>query len=302
MSEKGNGEVLFQPGANSGQDHHHAVAEKFREDIGQGISASEHKVKAFIGIKEGGSGGHDGEYKDGPSSSSDSRDKGSVNHEILKDWTIKDDVMKEMITSQPFWQGIDAMRRHHEEPSKDEVQSAKDKVDGKIDGLISTADKATLKNMQDAALSGDPKAFSDAISGLKDDPARLKDFVKEMNKNLKDSDAGLHATVDEKGNVVLYGDHGHNGVEIGADGTSRVRALEREPDGTVIMKDGEVLNKDPNKVMKHLSDDAVFNIEKPPFLTLDNSDNWWEPKRGKLKPMTQPDDSDRRFDPKWLLL
>lgn len=324
MTEKGQGEILQQPGGGGGSDHQHAAAERFRDDLpqGHGGGGSDHKVMPFMSRDTGSAAVPGISIHDENGNSITVRTDGRPTEEraslvsdpttdrikdmvsgdgksIIKDWNI-DPSTRHIIETLPLWQGPDL--HQHEEPSKEEVQSAKDKVDGKIDGLISTADKATLKNMQDAALSGDPKAFGDAINGLKDDPARLKDFVKEMNKNFKDSDAGLNATVDEKGNVVLYGDHGKNAVEIGADGTSRVRALEREPDGTVIMKDGEVLNKDPNKVMKHISDNAVSNIERPPYLTLDNSDGWWnkKPILDKLKDLV--DEPPKHMDPKWMLL
>lgn len=151
------------------------------------------------------------------------------------------------------------------EPTKEDIDKAQQKLDKQISGLISPEDQASLKAMQDAVLAGDPKAFAAAIERFKDDPERLIQFIKEMNKNLDAVGAGVHAAVDADGKVVIYGE-GSTGVEIDPKtGKATQRYIEHKPGGEIELG-GEVLNGDAAQAMKKLGNEAVFNINLP---------EWW---------------------------
>ena len=147
------------------------------------------------------------------------------------------------------------------EPTKEETSDAQGKLNKQIDDLLPDDRKQNLKALQDAAVGGDPKAMADAIANI--DPKDRAAYIKELNKNLDATNAGMHAQIDKAGNVVIYGDNSDKAVEIAPSGQATVRKVERELDGTVILKEGEVLGTDPSKVMKDLSTNAVNNINSP---------------------------------------
>ncbi|HEY9790040.1 MAG TPA: hypothetical protein V6D22_06570 [Candidatus Obscuribacterales bacterium] len=141
-------------------------------------------------------------------------------------------------------------------PSPEDVKKAQESVDGQISKLLAPEDQKALKTAQDSILAGDAKGFAGAMANM--DPERRRAFVEEINKNLNESQSGMHMVMDHAGNVVTYND-GNRGVEISPQGDITVRAIEHGVDGSIIMK-GEVLGADGGKALRGLANEAVNSI------------------------------------------
>lgn len=149
------------------------------------------------------------------------------------------------------------------EPTECERKDAEKKLDKQISGLIPECDKKNLEDANHALLNGDTKALTAVLEKYKDDPAKLKAFTDEMNRELKDSHAGVGIHTTDDGKVEVYRDNGHRSVEIDPKtGETCVRKIMVGPDGNVFVGDKEP-DACPNQVMEHIADRAVNNIEDP---------------------------------------
>ena len=188
-------------------------------------------------------------------------DKAAQNHEagdtthakLLKDSTADGNSLKGSIGA--------SVRMSDVDPSSPEsTKKAEDSLDSKVSGLLPQADQDLLKNMNHAIVEGDTKALGTAIASMKDDPAKLKSFVKELQKNLDQSDAGVKVSVTKDGNVVTYKDGDSAGVQYDSKtGEPSVVPIKNE-DGNVILGKGEVLNKTPEEVSKDIAQSAREGI------------------------------------------
>ena len=149
------------------------------------------------------------------------------------------------------------------EPTQCEKNDAEKKLDKQISGLIPEVDKKNLQDANHALLNGDNKALAAVLEKYKDDPVKLKAFTDEMNRELKDSNAGVGIHTTSDGKVEVYRDNGHKAVEIDPKtGETCVRNIMVGPDGAVFVGDKDP-NGNPDKVMEHVADRAVNNIEDP---------------------------------------
>ena len=152
--------------------------------------------------------------------------------------------------------------------SADDMKTAEDKLDSEISKVPSPEDQALLKRMNHDLLEGKDKEFGDALKELKGDPERIKSFVADMERGLKDCGAGVHLVVSKDGNVIAYKDGGTAGVQFnGKTGEASVVPLKWEG-GNVIVEGGEVLNKTPNEVFGDIGQTAVRNILGTNFLDI----------------------------------
>jgi hypothetical protein len=136
--------------------------------------------------------------------------------------------------------------------SPESTKKAESALDSKVSGLLPKDDQNLLKSMNHAIVEGDSKALGAAIASMKDDPAKLKSYVDELQKNLNQADAGVNVTVTKDGNVVVYKQDDTAGVQYdGKTGAASVVPLEHQ-DGNVILGQGEVLNKTPEDVSKDI--------------------------------------------------
>jgi hypothetical protein len=145
---------------------------------------------------------------------------------------------------------------------------AKEKLGKELSDLIPEADRKTITELQNALIDGDTKKFGEALKGLSGDPARLEKFVKALNDNLNKNEmfGGVELSMDGKGNVLVYGEKGNTAVSFDPKtGESSLRAVERQDDGSVLLKPGEVINRKPNEVMKNLGDEATRSLQEPIF-------------------------------------
>lgn len=142
-------------------------------------------------------------------------------------------------------------------------KEAKEKLDGQLSNLIPEQDRKLLSDMQNAIVDGDVNAFAKAVQALKNQPEKLKAFVKEIEKSLKETDANTHIAVSKDGKVLLYQNFGSTAVEVGTDGSVGVRPISARLDGSAVLEPGEVLNKEPGDCMKDISEDMVRNVTRP---------------------------------------
>jgi hypothetical protein len=136
--------------------------------------------------------------------------------------------------------------------SAGDIPSAQQKLDSQISGLFSPPDRAALKAMQDALLSGNGQDFVKAIEPFKNDTEHLKQLVVAMNRNLDATKSNVHAKVDCCGHVVLT-NKGDNEVAISPDGKMIVRNIET----------GEPVNVSAQSALKRIAADAVYAITNP---------------------------------------
>lgn len=142
-------------------------------------------------------------------------------------------------------------------------KEAKEKLEGQLSSLIPEQDRKLLSSMQNAIVDGDVNAFAKSVQALKDQPEKLKAFVKELEKNLKETDANTHVAVSKDGKVLLYQGFGSTAVEVGTDGSIGVRPISARLDGSAVLEPGEVLNKEPGDCMKDISEEMVRNMTRP---------------------------------------
>jgi len=136
--------------------------------------------------------------------------------------------------------------------SPESTKKAESALDSKVSGLLPQDDQNLLKAMNHAVVEGDTKALGAAIASMKDDPAKLKNFIDELQKNLNQSDAGVNISVTKDGNVVVYKQDDSAGVQYDSKtGKPTVVPIEHQ-DGNVILGQGEVLNKTPDDVAKDI--------------------------------------------------
>jgi hypothetical protein len=151
-------------------------------------------------------------------------------------------------------------------PTDQQETTAEKKLDKEIPSgqLISATDKQNLQDIDHAILTGDDKALAATLAKYADDPEKLKAVVGEVNKELKDSKSGVGLQMSDDGKVYAYRDDGHKAVEMDPQTgeVTGVRKIMVGPDGKAYIGDYDK-NADPDKVMEHVADRAVNNINDP---------------------------------------
>ncbi len=136
-------------------------------------------------------------------------------------------------------------------------QLAKEKLSRGLSDLIPEADRKLLKQMQHAVIDGDVEAMKKGLNQLADDPARMERFIKALNSQLN----GIELSKDGKGNVLMYAKRGNTALSINPDsGETSVRAVERQADGSVLLKPGEIINRTASGIMQSLGDNVTRNL------------------------------------------
>ncbi|MDZ4836924.1 MAG: hypothetical protein SGJ27_24340 [Candidatus Melainabacteria bacterium] len=144
--------------------------------------------------------------------------------------------------------------------------SAKDSLAKGISDLVPEADKALLKQMQGAVIDGNVDQLKESLGKLAGDPAKMDKFLKELNGQLKREGAGVELTNDGKGNVLVYEKYGNTAVSINAkSGETTLRAIERQNDGSMLLKPGEIINRTPAEMMKNIGDEATRDMTRSNF-------------------------------------
>lgn len=177
------------------------------------------------------------------------------------------------------------------EVTPEDRAEAKDKLGKELSDLIPEADKKTITDLQNALIDGDTKKFGEALKGLSGDPEKLAKFVKALNDNLNKNEkfGGVEVSMDGKGNVLVYGENGNTAVSYDPKtGEASLRAVERQDDGSVLLKPGEVINRKPDDVMKNLGDEATRSMQEPILKPFPPFERPWKPGfPGKPMPMPE---------------
>ena len=150
-------------------------------------------------------------------------------------------------------------------PSEVQQNKAETKLDAGVNGLISDADKQNLMDANHALITGDAAGLAAAYAKYQDDPDRLKAFVEEQNRELKDAKSDVGVQMTDDGKIYVSKDHGQSAVEIDlASGESSVRRVMHGPDGDIYVGD-KVDSADPEKALDRIGNHAVNEINGPYF-------------------------------------
>lgn len=148
-------------------------------------------------------------------------------------------------------------------------KEAKEALEKGISGLVPEGDRKAQVALQNAIVDGDMGKFKEAVKALGNDPEKLSKMVKEVNDQLNRNEkfGGVELSMDSKGNVLLYGEKGNTAVSVNPKtGEATLRAVETQNDGSVVLKDGEIINRKAEDVMKSLGDQATRSITEFPFI------------------------------------
>lgn len=150
-------------------------------------------------------------------------------------------------------------------PSEAQQDKAETKLDAGVNGLIADADKQNLMDANHALLTGDAAGLSAVYAKYQEDPDRLKAFVDEQNRELKDANSDVGVQMSDDGKIYVSKDHGKSAVEIDlASGESSVRRVMHGPGGDVYVGD-KVDSADPEKALDRIGNHAVNEINGPYF-------------------------------------
>src|SRR5262249_55312548 len=123
-----------------------------------------------------------------------------------------------------------------------------------------------MNSVIDGGKDGDAavKSIGDTLKGLAGDPAKLDTFLKAANAELARNGAKVEFTSDGKGNVLLHDSWGSTAVSFDTKtGAATLVPIERQQDGTLLVKPGEIINRTPAQMMGSISDDATRGITGP---------------------------------------
>jgi len=130
-------------------------------------------------------------------------------------------------------------------------------------GLVPPEDLKVATDLTDALIDGNVDKLKETLKGLSGDPEKLAKFVKAVNDhfNSKENFGGLEMQMDAKGNVLVYENKGSTAVSINpATGETTVRGIERQPDGSILMKEGEIINRTAADVLKSAGDAVTRSV------------------------------------------
>jgi hypothetical protein len=147
----------------------------------------------------------------------------------------------------------------------DRQEQAKEKLGGHIDNLVPKEHRERMKEIHDALVEGNLTGLRDSIGNIP--PHQLRDYLKDINQHLKDSDSDVRMTVTSRGHVLLYSKDNSSAVEFDQrTGETRERAIvgmtKSIPPQLVF---GDVEPGDPKEALGRIGDevtrDATFGKE-----------------------------------------
>ncbi|HEY9730641.1 MAG TPA: hypothetical protein V6C89_01930 [Drouetiella sp.] len=148
-------------------------------------------------------------------------------------------------------------------PTETQETKAETALDKGINGLIPDADQQNLKDANHALLTGDTASLSNVYEKYKDDPAKLKAFVEEQNRELKDAKSDVGVQMTDDGKIFISKDHGMSAVSIDpSTGEATVRKVMHDSNGDIYVGD-KVDNADPQKALERIGNHAVNDINEP---------------------------------------
>lgn len=195
------------------------------------------------------------------SSSSPAEGLGSAIKDAIKNGTINGD-RSPLSGMEKGGRLIEDFGRHWDKTVTDKNRNeAKEALGKGLSELIPEADRALLKTMQGALIDGNLDKLKSTLGSLAADPEKMEKVLKEINGQLKREGAQVELSSDGKGNVLVYEKGGNTAVSINAkSGETTLRAIERQNDGSILLKPGEIINRKPAEVMKNIGDEATRDI------------------------------------------
>ncbi|MBX9694699.1 MAG: hypothetical protein K2Z81_20090, partial [Cyanobacteria bacterium] len=144
---------------------------------------------------------------------------------------------------------------------------AKETMAAELSDLIPEADRDLMTALQGALVDGNMDQLKESLKTLSADPAKLDLFIKELNKQLDKHGSGTNLDRDSAGNVLLYTRGGSTAISLNpSTGETTLRAIETQKDGSVLLKPGEIINRQATEVMSNLSDSITRSIVRPNML------------------------------------
>ncbi|MBX9693012.1 MAG: hypothetical protein K2Z81_11555, partial [Cyanobacteria bacterium] len=144
---------------------------------------------------------------------------------------------------------------------------AKDVLSRELSELIPEADRNMMRRFQSAIIDGNMEALTATLRQLNQDPARLDLFIRALNRQLDGHEGlnGIDIMRDSAGNVLIYDQNrGNVALQINPrSGEAAVRAIEIQRDGSVLLRPGEIINRQPADVLRAVSDEATRSVVGP---------------------------------------
>jgi hypothetical protein len=145
-------------------------------------------------------------------------------------------------------------------------ENAKKALAKEIGDDVPEADRKKVQDLQGALVDGDLGKVQEALKAMSDDPAKLAKYVDMVNKQFNDNErgrGGLEMVTDSKGNVLVYAERAQVAVQIDPKtGETTVRGIDQQPDGSVVLKEGEVINRNATDLMKRIGYEATLSVSQ----------------------------------------
>jgi len=159
----------------------------------------------------------------------------------------------------------------HEVTDEDRAEAKEKLASGDLMGLVPKEDQEKLNTLAGALIDGDVAKLGETLKGMS--PEEVKKFVDVLNKHMNSNESfgGIELSQDAAGNVLVYGEKGGSALSIDPKtGEATVRAIEHQPDGSILLKPGEVVGKTAADVAKNLGDQMTRSLGDFPILRKPN--------------------------------
>lgn len=176
------------------------------------------------------------------------------------------------------------------EVSDEQRAEAKKELGKELNDLVPDAERKTMTALQDALIDGDMKKFGDTLKGIPAD--QVDKYIKTLNENLDKNEnfGGVDVTRDAKGNVLIYGEKGNTAISFDPKtGEATLKPIERQSDGSVVLKAGEIISPKADEVMKDLGDAATRSITDHGFSKPYEPKPWPPIGKPDFPPINKPD-------------
>ncbi len=211
------------------------------------------------------------------------KEAGNNSIEDLGDKLKSGDLDKNKLDKDAITKKLDAGKITRSIPVTEQDRTdAKEQLAKDISELVPEADRESMKQLQNAIVDGDMTKLQETLKGLSGDPEKLATMLKEINTRFDKLEAGggLDISIDSSGDVLVYKENGNTAVSINpATGATTMRAVERQADGSVLLKPGEIINRDAGEELHSIADAGTRSLTgfhkpqntvdspKPPFPT-----------------------------------
>ncbi|MBX9691694.1 MAG: hypothetical protein K2Z81_04870 [Cyanobacteria bacterium] len=155
---------------------------------------------------------------------------------------------------------------------------AKEQLASELSELIPEADRQLMRTLQSAIIDGNMDQLRATLRTLAADPAKLTRFIDALNKQFAKHEIfnGIELGRDSQGNVLLYKEKGNTALSINpTSGDATVRAIEVQADGSVLLRPGEIINRQPADVLQAVADEATRAVVGPRFHDLPRPVDWY---------------------------